>query len=74
MFQTLGSDLTAKRVQIPNTDHVVEMLLYDSAGFDLYTDALSYFVSVLRINCDRLLNIFVQFYILILNIIKELCI
>lgn len=52
MFQTLGSDLTAKRVQIPNTDHVVEMLLYDSAGFDLYTDALSYFVSVLRINYD----------------------
>nr|CAD7203929.1 unnamed protein product [Timema douglasi] len=37
---TLGVDLGRKKIKIPDTDHSIEMLMFDSSGRDLYLDCL----------------------------------
>lgn len=45
-FQTLGVDLQPKKCHIAGTQDIVELLIYDCGGLDLYVDCLSQFVSV----------------------------
>lgn len=45
LFQTLGVDLQPKKCHLPNTQDLVEMLVYDCGGLELYVDCLSQFVS-----------------------------
>lgn len=47
-FQTLGVDLQPKKCHIADTQDIVELLIYDCGGLDLYIDCLSQFVSTVN--------------------------